>query len=173
MKLLTCTFNYVELRKLLVFLDSVYVANDKAGNNENNKILYKWAKIILITYKTFMVLYVATVLLLLFYQIFQNVMFNKMECLLAAYIPGIDETTYNGFLITTCTHVTVIMCALVGLISGDGILMAILFHYYPLTLIFERSTQHLNDILVAKRPNKVHINITLRSILLMHKDIYM
>lgn len=168
--------NHNVLKDQVAFLERIYRANEVIDSTEdrtNDKILGQWSKTILFFNKTTLFVYTFTTISFMFYPLILYLWSGKVDFIIHVFLPGIDKHSSWGFVITTFAHIIFILMACAALVACDAFLVVLLLHYWPMTLIFAEVIRYLNVLLLQKPQNAVAIQITLRNILLMHKDIFL
>lgn len=90
------------------------------------------------------------------------------------FVPGLDETTLNGYILLTIWQSFGPYIGFVGHCATDLTFLLLVLHLWPMTKMFAREVTDLNAILKsAGSADQILLKrMQLRNVILMHKDLH-
>lgn len=156
-------------------LELVFKANATTNSTEHSKVLRQMSIIIDRLTTCFIVMFVCLVLVLscICFPLFTYFVLGEVQPIVPVFIPGIDEKTTAGFLITTTFHV---MCAAGGSIgygAFDAACGTLILGTVIYGLLIKADGNALNDMLQAGSVDRISVQKHFRGILMMQREMAM
>lgn len=165
-----------EFFQLIEFTADLFRLNLKTKSNKRQELFKIFSTCNHYLVRTGTLAYSCTIFLFLAYPVGIFCIEGKREPIIALYIPGIDETTLNGYLISTCYQAILAVLASFALAAVD-IFYAILLLNVPIqSRLIEIECLDLNKLLKVDEKKKKHKKRPhiwkqrFRNILLMHLE---
>lgn len=141
--------------------------------SDRHATLFKWSKRFVYLFKWFSLMIAFPFLVFCMFPVTIYCLSGQRVVMFPIFIPFVDDTTVDGYLLLTSIHALWSIQSAVGLIGGD-ICMAFLFlHVIPMVELFEISFAELNETCQLHRTfsNKILLKMQLRNILQMHREL--
>lgn len=117
-----------------------------------------------------MAVYICAAISFFPYPFYMYIMHNKRVPLLSMYIPGIDETTFAGYIALISVQTPLMFLAIIGMSSCDIMYAMMLVNTPILARLIEDEIDQMNEMLCANSV-KPHVwKYRFRNLLLMHHE---
>lgn len=155
-------------------VEFLFKANVITNSAEHSKLLRTASMICDLLTKIIIGLYVLFVGLCYFgYPLVLYVVYGELELILPVYIPGIDETSTTGFIITTVFHVTAVTLAVNAYAAIDSACLITILGAVFHGLLIKIDANLLNDELRNRSADRISVKARFRNILMMQRDMAM
>lgn len=106
------------------------------------------------------------------YPIVMYLVFGEKKALMVPMLlPGIDETSDQGYLVLLVYHFASLALCLFGQCNTDFMLVLLVMHMWPISEVFARTLSDLNEALERqKTQNSRVLSHHFRNICIMHKE---
>lgn len=162
--------HHVDLMWMINYLDGIYKANVKTEDKRRAAYFQKFSYYTEIVFKGGNFLYFLSVLSYFVNPLFQYIFENEVVTLLPTYLPGIDENTFDGYVILSCYHLVLMIVGFIAASASDFLFTMLIINTPILALLIGLEVEQLNEELDADKPDAVAIKNKLRNILLMHRE---
>lgn len=152
------------------FLSKIYQAN--GIDSPHYGILFKWSQRSLWFVKYGIIPVASATGTFMIYPIIMYFIFGETKALMVPMVlPGIDETTLNGYLVLLVYHMASLFLCLFGQCNTDFMLVLLVMHMWPISEIFANTFNELN--VALERPgirDTREVATHFRNICIMHKE---
>lgn len=155
------------------YLNDIYKVNVATKDAKRLAYLNQFSNYMEICFKTGMILYSLSTLAFFINPIYMYVFEHKVVTLAPEYVPGIKESTFDGFIILSCYHLVIVVLALVAASASDFLFTMLVISTPVLAVLVKMEVGHLNEALrqgTSDADNVANIKFKFRNILLMHRD---
>lgn len=166
------TRNAENIRNTFIFLTSLYESN-RGAHKPNRKILHDCIQTIFLVYLCAELLFLGITIGYIALPALLHLIYGGRHYMYYTFVPGIDETTRNGYIILTTWQLFGPYIAFFGHCAADLTFLVIILHLWPMTKMFAREVADLNDTL--RNPDQSLLQLKrmmLRNVLQMHKDLF-
>lgn len=116
------------------------------------------------------ILYFTSTFAILIYPLYMYFFENEVVPVMPIYLPLVDETTHNGYIILTTFHLVVFYMAVSGLFLFDFLLAILILSTLMFAKVIWFETQQIHRDLEENEPPIV-IKYRFRNILLLHQGV--
>lgn len=144
MKYATLHFNAAEIRQKVAQLRRMYAQNTTPGE-ANFYVVWKWSGFFIGFAKIMCVLVTYVAVFIIMRPLVVYWLSNELIMMVPIWLPGVDETTTLGYIITFAFHLCDALLSAVGSVGADVLFIAFVLHLWPMCEIFDRTFQMIND----------------------------
>lgn len=159
-----------EITWMINTMHDVYKVNVKTSVFRRKALFDRFAFYTEIVFKCGTILYGLSVLSYFAYPLYMYLMEKKIVTVMPTYIPGIDEDSVGGFVITTGYHIIVLAFGMIAASACDFLFMMIIVNIPVMAELIKMEVQQLNEILTSEKVDMSLMRYKLRNILLMHRE---
>lgn len=132
---------------------------------------FRWFAFISETmFKTMTMVYVSSVFMFIPYPLYKYYTKHEFVPMMDLYLPGIDETTYTGYMILTTFHLSIFVFGTLGVSSSDFCHAIMILSPLINSKLISLDLHQINVDLKEKQPMTL-IKSRFRNTLLMHQEL--
>lgn len=170
-KYATLHFNAEDTRMNLAQLRKIYAQNE-TSSTANFRLLHKWSGFFIGLCKIMCASIIFVGAFLMLRPCIVYWLTNERIMIVPIWVPGVDETTANGYALTSAYHVFVVVLAIVGTIGSDTMFVMFVLHIWPMCEIFANSFADINDAAhIATFRESLALKAFIRNAMQMHSEI--
>lgn len=122
-----------------------------------------------ILFKMILILYVLSTFTFLPYPIYMYLFKNEIVTMLPLYMPGVDETTFAGYISLSAYHFVSLFLATLGVCACDFFVAIMIVSTLIFAKIITLEMSHIDDDLEEEDSTSI-VRGRFRNILLMHQE---
>lgn len=120
-------------------------------------------------FKVMATLYLLSVFTFFPYPLYMYYFENEVVPLIPLFLPGIDETTFAGYVLISCYQVVVFVLATIGVLACDAYMAIIIVSTLIFSKLISLDLEQIEDDLLLKDPT-LTVRGRFRNIILMHQE---
>lgn len=155
------------------FILGIYKVNSTVKDKKRLKMFHTCSLASELIFKLCGFLYFSFSLTYAVYPVYMYFFQNEVVSALQTFLPGVDETTTEGFIVTVMYHMILIILGSIGFAASDLLITLIIINTPIMAASIEDEINQLNDMLRKKNNDSLAIKYKLRNIFLMHQDMTM
>lgn len=159
-----------EMKDIIDFSLKIYQVNTNTSANKMR--LQKSVNLTVFIFKAGMALLIMTAVLTCIRPCISYILTGKIENIIPAHFPGIDEENIKGYAFVSLFHVYLMFVFVIGTGASDLGLMTIVIHTYTMSHIFQNAVNEFNALAdINKRHTDYKaIRASLNNLISMHND---
>lgn len=155
---------------LIQFIESMYKRNITTKLPERIDLFRMFSFITKYLFIGLMIIYIISMGTFLTLSIYMYYVENKIVALVPVYFPGINESTFIGYIELLIFHGIVVFLALVGIYAVDFFMVIIAIHSHIFSKLISFEFKQINIDLEEKEP-EIMIWGRIRNVLQMHQEL--
>lgn len=161
---------YVEdFQWLINFIQNLYKIHIKTKSKERLEYFQMFSVNTEILFKMILILYVLSTFTFLPYPIYMYLFKNEIVTMLPLHMPGVDETTFAGYISLSAYHFVSLFLATLGVCACDFFVAIMIVSTLIFAKIITLEMSHIDGDLEEKDSTSI-VRGRFRNILLMHQE---
>lgn len=161
---------YVEdFQWLIYFVQNLYEIHIKTKSKERQAYFRKFSFYTEVLFKILLTLYVLSVFTFLPYPIYMYLFKNEVVTLFPLYMPGVDETSFLGYIFLSSFQFVSLFLATLGVCGCDFIVALIIVSTLIFSKIISLEMQEIENDFLEKNAVAI-VRGRFRNIILMHQE---